>query len=147
MSYKDYLVNYSNTDLPELYSDWLWLINADDLIQPSAMSAFGDLFFLKENGEVFLLDTLEGTAEHFASSREDMERQLSSPENRNNYLFSDLVTTLREKGVILSDNQLYLFKVHPLVGGQAMSDNVEVASMRVALSLTGQLHRQIKQQH
>ena len=139
------LVNYTKPDIPSLYEDWSWLINPSELSNPIAMTSFGDLFFKKQDGHIYLLDTLEGSVLDFANDENDLQTKLSHAENQEQYLFSELIKTLREKGTTLNENELYIFKVHPILGGEAISDNVNVVSMKVAISLLGQLHRQAVQ--
>ncbi|MEO5949953.1 MAG: T6SS immunity protein Tdi1 domain-containing protein [Candidatus Saccharimonadales bacterium] len=144
MDYKNFLVDFSSVDLTDVYSEWMWLIDVSDLSRPLGMTSFGDLFFQKDNYEVYFLDTLEGTVELFAESQEEMIAKLSVQENLDNYMMTALVTTLREKNIKLKINELYIFNVHPIIGGEAVSSNVSVVTMRVALSLIGQLHRQVR---
>jgi len=139
------LVNFPAANVRLLYEDWSWLVNQADLDRPIAMTTFGDLFFKKQDGHVYLLDTLEGTVIDFANDENELQNKLNHMENQEQYLFSSLVKTLQEKGLALKENELYIFKVHPIVGGEAISDNVEAMSMRVVISLLGQLHRHAAQ--
>ncbi len=126
----------------ELYADWTWLVVTVQLTKPLAISTFGDLFFQTENG-VMLLDTLEGTVAVFAANENEMWQKLADEKNQKEFLLSDLVTTLREQKQVLDTDQLYLFQTPIALGGQAVSDNVKITTARLAISLTGQLHRQL----
>jgi len=143
MDYRDYLVHYSPAEAPELYADWAWLVGKSALQQPLAMTSFGDLFFRGRWGRVMFLDTIEGVVTKFAKSPAQMEQLLHDPKHQERYLLSQLVTTMRSQGVVLSEGRIYFFKQPLLLGGEAVSANVETASMRVGISLTGQLHRQM----
>lgn len=139
------LVEFTKPEIPSLYENWSWLIETSDLGNPLAMTMFGDLFFKKPDGHIYLLDSFEGTVIDFAENDTSFQHKLNQAETEEQYLFSSLIKTLREKGVSLKENELYIFKVHPILGGEATSDNVEIMSMRVVISLLGQLHQQANQ--
>ena len=44
----------------------------------------------------------------------------------------------------LSKGEIYSFKVTPVLGGELSADNVEASDIDVHFSLSGQLHRQIR---
>jgi hypothetical protein len=146
MNYTAFLTRYTPAELPNLYFDWQWLVPAADASRAVAMTQFGYLFFEGEDGTVYYLDTLEGEVMQFARTRNDAAALLALQENQQTYLLSALVTTLREQGRTLNSGELYVFRTHPAAGGEATSDNVDVVSMRVALSITGQLHQQLQAQ-
>lgn len=51
---------------------------------------------------------------------------------------------MHEKGVVPVAGQCYSFKVPPVLGGKAQSDNLEVTDLKVWISLCGQLHHQLQ---
>jgi hypothetical protein len=67
-----------------------------------------------------------------------MQAKLSDESNRNTYLSSENVMLLRERGLVLKDNELYIYVPHPRFTSTVDLNTVQIMSMRVVLSLNGQ---------
>jgi hypothetical protein len=56
----------------------------------------------------------------------------------------DMVALLEARGERLAPGQCYSYQVPPCFGGPLTTDNVRAVPARVHFSVTGQMHRQIK---
>jgi len=120
---------------------WHWL----DLDGKAALCAspFGDVFLEDDQG-VWWLDTLEGVLTRPWATREEFAGALSTTEGQDEYLLAGLGLAAEEAGLGPGPDQVYGFTVPPKLGGALDVDNVEVIDFVVALSLAGQIHRQIR---
>lgn len=143
-NYSQYAVSFNPSDIPTLYSEWGWLLNPEELSTTLIMSSFGDLLFKGVDGKVYFLDTLEGAVALFADNEQDMTAKLADPKIQNIYLSSEATDLLREWGVTLKENELYIYVPHPMMSGTIDLKTVQVMSMKVVASLGGQLLRQTK---
>ncbi|MGH7217946.1 MAG: hypothetical protein ACREGE_00670 [Candidatus Microsaccharimonas sp.] len=143
-SYEQFIVKFNPADVPDLYSDWDWLIDKKYLNEPWLMTCFGDLFFKTPDASIHFLDTLEGVIIPFAENEESAKKLLADATNQSRFLSSDAVTVLRERNLILRDNELYIYVPHPIIAKAIVLDSVQIMSMNVVLSLGGQLLRQVQ---
>lgn len=130
-------------DLTKSYKDWAWLLG-NVHIKPLMITKFGDLFYQTVNGEVYFLDTIEGTDSYICSSNEEFVKFINEKENIEHYLFSNLVYDLINQGKVPAAHQCYSYKVLPVLGGQIGIENVEIMDAVVSISITGQVHRQVR---
>lgn len=145
MNYKDLLIHFSPADMPELYKDWLWLITPEDVSKAVAMTSFGDLFFIHESGKIYFLNTTEGTARSCTHTYAGARSLMASRDGLTDYLLSNLVLEMREKGSTLSDGELYSFKVYPSAPELGKIGNIQILPIETALSVSGQRQKQMKQ--
>lgn len=144
--YQRYTAPFNPTDIPKLYSEWDWIISEQYLNKPWLMSRFGDLFFEGPDGSIHFIDTLEGMIVPFAENIEKAEERLGSSEAQKRFLASGTVELLEERGMKLKEDELYIYVPHPIVTGAVVIDSIQIMSMNVVTSLTGQLLRQMGQQ-
>ena len=132
------------TDLGEhdLLASWRWLVGPD--AKPLLLTALGDLFVEQGTGEVFFLDTYEGSLKHVSNSRDDWKRALQEPHNLHAWFAPDLVAALRGRGLKLTEGQTYSPIQAPVLGGSMDADNFECVPWRVHFIPMGQIHEQVK---
>ncbi len=119
-------------------NSWLWLIGAE--ASPLLVTAFGDAFFARGDGQVCFLDTYEGRVHEIAPEGGGWEAALRAPE----HIEPTLLAELRGRGLFVSPGQCYS-PVHPLIlGGKMEADNFEITSWRVHIGLMGQIYEQSK---
>lgn len=106
-------------------------------------SLFGDVFLQDPTGYWFL-DTLEGSLTRQWASQRDIQVALETEEGQDQYLLGGLAMAADARGLKLSDDEVYRFKVPPVIGGTIDLANVEVGGFVVATSFAGQLHDQVK---
>lgn len=143
IGYNQFTAKYNPDSIPELYSDWDWLISKKYLNKPWLMTTFGDLFFKGPDESIHFIDTIEGTITPFAENEESAKKKLADPVIQKRFLLSETVEVLRERNLILKDDELYIYVPHPKVSGKVDIDSIQIMSMSVVVSLCGQLLRQV----
>src|SRR5687768_8520143 len=87
-------------DADEALATWRWLVSEN--VRPLVVTAFGDLFLLKDDGSILFLDTIFGTCTRIAESVEEWEEQVRRPENLDKWFMPTFIDELRESGKYLS---------------------------------------------
>ncbi|WP_146132852.1 T6SS immunity protein Tdi1 domain-containing protein [Knoellia remsis] len=123
-------------------ADWAWVGDLDGGT-PIATSAFGDVFLQRDDG-VWYLDLVEGTFTRQWDSPEELQSALNTPEGQDRFLLAGLVSAAAERGLEPGPSEVLSFTVLPALGGALDVSNLEVADLDVALSMAGQLQRQVK---
>jgi hypothetical protein len=122
---------------------WTWL---DILGKPAlCTSPFGDVF-LEDAAGVWWLDVLEGTLTRPWADRQGLTEAVSTAAGQDEYLLAGLALAAEEAGLVPGPDEIYGLTVPPRLGGALEVDNVEVVDFVVALTLAGQIHRQIRDQ-
>ena len=142
VTWDDLTMNISDNDIHSLYEDWTWLVTG--MIKPLMVTKFGDLFYQTEDGNVHFLDTIEGRIVDICSSENEFVTFINQNENVENYLLSYIVFDLVNQDKIPNKQQCYSFVLPPILGGKIESGNVQIMDFVVSVSLTGQIHRQVK---
>ena len=125
----------------ELLEDWEWLLKGPYTV--FAMNNFGDLFLRSKSGEITLLNITWGKLESVAPSVSVFETMITDADKQRQWFQTDLLTQLEQAGFRLGDSQCFSFKKPPALGGDIDVANVEVAPIRVHVSLMGQIHQQL----
>jgi hypothetical protein len=141
LDWADLLIEDSALDHKALLEDWRWLLHGP--FRVIAGSKFGDWFVQRPDGRVEILDAIEGSIREVAPSHQEFQRLINRRENQEEWLLSALVVSLHEKGLVPGPGQCYGFKMPPVLGGEATSDNVEVMDLKVWVSISAQLHQQL----
>jgi hypothetical protein len=142
ITWDDLTINNGLADCKVIYADWNWLLTG--IIRPLMISKFGDMFFQRQNGCIYFLDTLEGTVSDICDSEDEFEVYINQVENIEKYLLSDFVYELVNSNQIPNESECYSFLVPPVLGGKIGIDNISIMNLAVSMSLLGQLHRQVK---
>ena len=106
-------------------------------------SQFGDIF-LEGPAGVSMLDTLEGRVVPAFVDLDEMRRILATPEGQDRFLTAGIALAAAERGLVPGPQQVYAYSKPPVLGGPISVDNVEVLDFVVSLSITGQLHEQVR---
>ena len=120
---------------------WQWLGIAGKT--PILASLFGDVILQDPTGYWFL-DSVEGRLSRPWASQQDIQATLDTEEGQDQYLLGGLAMAAEASGLRLSDDEVYAFKVPPVLGGALDLANVEVSDFVVAVNLAGRLHDQVK---
>jgi hypothetical protein len=138
----DLIRRFSPELLSEALSDWQWLA---ELAGKRALvtSAFGDVFLQGDDG-VWFLDTVEGKLSREWDSPGSLQAQLNTAAGQDRYLLAGLCVAASSAGLVPGDLQVLSFRVPPVLGGSFEPQNIEVSDLIVALSVAGQIHRQVK---
>ncbi|WP_420113172.1 hypothetical protein [Pseudactinotalea sp.] len=121
--------------------DWAWLPGLTDL-RPVMVTVFADVILQGADGYWFL-DTMEG---HLAREWPDaaaVNAALGTSEGQDQFLMGGLAHAAAAAGVERPTGQVYVLTPPPVVGGSFAVENIMAMELPVALSLSGQLHRQL----
>jgi T6SS immunity protein Tdi1, C-terminal len=135
-------ISLEGFDCSRLFGEWRWLV--PESASPQWLTGFGDCAFTFPDQAVFFLDVLEGTFNRVAASERDLDSFFQSGENRNRWLSADWFDICNQRGLFLGQGQCYGWKVAPILGGKFEFSNIQVFDIEVYESITGQLHRQLK---
>ena len=117
---------------------WRWLTGDD--ASALLLTALGDLFIKRGNGQVEFLDTYTGTLVHAATNVAEWEAALSEPPRVADWFQPALVRELKTSLAALAPGQCYSPILPPVVGGTVEPNNFELTTWELHLGLTGQLH-------
>jgi len=139
----DLTVNFSHLDRDTLLEDWQWLIGPSKL--PILLTAAGDAFVQDaDDGTVHFLDVGRGELHAVAGSDEELRSLLASKDFVVNHLAVQMVGAMMQAGRRLEPDQIYSFKVLPVLGGQYDLNNIEATDIAVHFSLAGQIHEKVR---
>jgi Domain of unknown function (DUF1851) len=106
------VASVSLADVEEALRDWRSLY--PDLGRPILMSAVGDVFLEDAKGQVSRLDTGGDSLSFIAESREVFEAEAPRAANLEEWFLEPVVMDLRNKGMLLKENQCYGFTILPI---------------------------------
>jgi hypothetical protein len=107
------------------------------------VSCSGDAFLEDANGAVSWLDTGTGRLTRISESSEQFFSALEDIDNIDQWLLASTVLDLIESGLILKENQVYSYKLMPILNGDYLVENFEATDISVHFSITGQTFRQV----
>jgi hypothetical protein len=76
--------------------------------------------------------------------RDAVQNALDTEDGQDEYLLGGLAMAAASRGLTLQPNEVYTFSVPPIIGGQIAIENMEATDFDVALTIAGQLHRQVR---
>lgn len=133
--------NIHQIDTRDICSAWEWLI--PEQMEVILVSCVGDMFLQSADGEINWLDTSMGELSIVADSMEDFHRKLADPHYIDNWFMPSLVDELIAEGKTLAADQVYSYKIPPILNGEFTAANMNVVSASVHFSMTGQIIKQI----
>ena len=138
----DLTIDLDGFDAEAALSAWQWLLPASH--RPIALSYFGDWLLEAPDGDILLMDTLEGQITHLVPSRAQLLDSLAQdPALRDEWLLEGLAIGMREKGIELRPGQCFGFKVPPILGAPISVDNIQVTDIVPYQLFVGQLHQRL----
>lgn len=120
---------------------WDWIDFSG--MEPFITTCFGDVFFESSDG-IYFLDTLGGSLEKVASSKEEMQEILNTEDGQDHFLMSGLAIAAQENGMNINEGECLDFKISPALGGELTLENINVMPFVVSLDIAGQIMKQIK---
>lgn len=142
MDWKRLTIDTADLDCDRLLSDWRWLVPAS--LRPFALTMFGDWFFEDSAGRVVFLDTVGAELSEIAPSRQAFFTERTKPENLDQWFMAGLALLCWENGLRPGPGQCLSFKIPPVLSGPLEFDNIEVSDLMVHESLSGQIHRGVR---
>jgi hypothetical protein len=142
ITWKDLSIDLSNIDRSKLIVDWIWLIGNDK--EPIMVSSIGDMFLKDKNGKIYWLNVGEGLLDSVSENIDEFNLKLKDDSQVDEWFMIGLVQQIKESGLELENGKLYGYKKLPVIGGDYEPENFELTDLEVHFSLTGQIHKQIK---
>ncbi|WP_095086370.1 T6SS immunity protein Tdi1 domain-containing protein [Mesorhizobium sophorae] len=132
----------SGKDVAEALDGWKWI--GLDGLEPTAVSAFGDIFFRASDGSIHLLDTITGRLRPVSANWDEFSALVQNADSQDDLLLAGLVKAARKNGLILKAGQCYDFKTPPVLGGEMSVEQTQATFFVVKVHIAGQIHGKIK---
>ena len=132
---------FSRDRYAQALESWAW--TGADRMTPLFTSPFGDVFLAAEDG-LYWLDTLRGTLTRRWSGRGELTTDLAAAAGQDEFLLLELAEAAHDRGLVPGPEEVYGFVVPPVLGGAFDASNVEVIDFVVSLTVSGQIHEQVK---
>jgi len=142
IDYRQFIKDISKIDLDDICSDWQWLLNNE--YTPIVVTLSGDMFLSDKEGSIHWLDTGTGQLKKVAHSSNDFFIGLEDIDNIDNWFLASTVLDLIDSGLTLKENQVYSYKLMPIMNGDYSVTNFDATDMSVHFSMTGQICRQLQ---
>lgn len=139
----DLTIHLDQIDVAALLDWWRWLV--PEGYQPIQMSKFGDWCFAAPDGQIIMLDLIEGELTPIAGSIDEYNKLKNHPDQQTDWFLDGFVLRCETEGLTLSDGECYGWRIHPRIGGKMEFENIQVFDLAVYQSLMGQLLPQWKQ--
>lgn len=126
----------------ELGTAWAWKLK--EPFRPVLFSALGDMFFARDGGDIWWLNT--GTAEltPVAASVEDFQKQLATP-IADDWFLPPLIADLQAAGKVLQPGECYSYVIMPIFAeGKYEVDNLNPVPAREHFGLSGGIHKDLQ---
>jgi hypothetical protein len=124
--------------------EWKWL-NVGGLTF-TAVSAFGDIFFMAPDGAMLQLNTRTASSHRVADDLEGLRARLHEPAHRDQLLLERLSVLARDKGLILGIGECYAFLIGPALGGDMLARTVIKLPFVLKMQIAGGLHLELQRQ-
>jgi len=141
IDFRQFIKALTKIDLDDICSDWQWLLNHQ--YSPIMVSCSGDIFLEGGSGAMSWLDTGTGRLTERAESTEKFFSALEDIDNIDKWLLASTVLDLIESGLVLKENQVYSYKLMPILNGGYSVTNFDATDISVHFSMTGQICRQV----
>jgi hypothetical protein len=105
---------------------------------PIGLSAFGDAFFARPNGSVWVLDTFTGEVREVAASQAEFGDHMNSQAWQEQNLRSELVFELQERGMERGPQQVFAPVPHPAHAGAVRLERAQIMDAVVWHSISSQ---------
>jgi len=142
ITWSDLQIDFNHIEPNRLTESWHWLIGSDK--KPILMSSIGDLFLTDNKGFCYWLNVGEGIFTKVTNTVDEFKLKLKDNKQIDEWFLIGLVEDLKKKGLHLTQNHLYGYKILPILGGKYEPENFELTDIEVHFELSGQIHKQIK---
>lgn len=132
---------FAREQYDQALESWSWLDLAGKT--PRFTSLFGDVFLESADGWWFL-DTMDGKLTQVWTTEAELQAAMNTQAGQDEFLLLGLARAVKERGIILADNEIYALTPPPILGGSFDPTNAESADFVVAVNLAGQIHHQIR---
>lgn len=141
LHFSQFIKDIDKIDLDDICSEWQWLLKFN--YTPVMVSCSGDMFLKDNSSAIYWLDTGLGQLTLVSNSSEEFQKALLDLENFSQWLLPSTVLDLIEHNIILGENDIYSYKLMPILNGDYSWVNYDVTNISVHFSITGQISKQI----
>ncbi|MCO6044998.1 DUF1851 domain-containing protein [Aeoliella sp. ICT_H6.2] len=138
----DLTISPDGVDMNAILSDWEWAM--PEPLRPILITVMGDVFAQGTSGNVYFIDTVQGTIESVAEDGSSFQSLLSDTQFVTDHMFPSRIVQLRNAGVTLEPQTVYSHKQPLVLGGNDDIENIEATNVSVHVSIHGQIHRQVQ---
>ena len=142
LTLKELTKDINSVDIDDILSCWHWIIG--DMKEVHTISCLGDIFFIGKDNGIYWLQCDCGELIKIADSSDEFQELLHEEENYDEWLLPQLVEELISEGKILQNNQVYSYKVMPIIGGEVSTENIEPTDISIHFAFCGQICEQVK---
>ncbi len=139
---EDLTIDFKDIDLKDICSCWQWILQ--DMKGVVLISKMGDMFLIGIDGFIYWLQTDSGDLSKIADTLEHFESMLQNEQNIDNWFLPLIIEKLVGAGKSLQKNQVYSYKVMPIIGGEYSIENIEPVDISVHFAFSGQIAQQIQ---
>ena len=116
ISWEDIFLDINEFDVRRVLEQWAPLVSGP--LQPIGMSAFGDVYFIRPDETVHVLDVLEGQLKQVAPNQAEFAACMNSKEWQEGNLLPGVVWQLHNRGIKRAPGQVFGFVPHPAFAGK-----------------------------
>jgi len=128
--------------ISELAAAWGWRLK--EPFSPVLFSALGDMFFARDAGDVWWLNTGTGELTRVAASVEEFQRLLGT-DITDEWFLPPLIEQLRLVNKVLQPGECYTYVILPIFAeGKYEPDNLNPVPAREHFGLTGGIHKDLQ---
>jgi hypothetical protein len=131
-----------NIDIEDIISSWQWLLG--DIKDVVLITSLGDMFLVGKDGAIYWLQTDLGTFCKVADDIEKFQQYLEEDDKIDNWLLPVLVDKLINEGKVIKENEVYSYKIPPILGGKYTLENIEPTDISLHFTFAGQICEQVK---
>ena len=132
----------SKASIKKARGAWSWLL--PNYMTPLQITSFGDWVLGHPDGSIWFLDSLEGNIIRLASSSIEFNELKKREDFRDKYYTEGKVVALFNSGKVLSSDETYAYKLHPILGGTFDLNNIKIMDAAINMTILGQLHHQLQ---
>ncbi len=138
---RDLAIACEGVDCSRLLANWQWILPAD--ATPLLIGIFGDWIFGLPDGSHWHLDLLEGTFTQVARNCTEFNSKKREERYRNAWFGADWASIALENGLVPKNDECLGWKLAPVLGGAFSVENIQVFSLVVYQSVSGELFRHL----
>lgn len=138
---RDIAILCEGMDCNSLLSEWNWLVSPD--YHAIMIGIFGDWIFGARDGSLWHLDLLEGQFHKVAEDFNEFNSRKRDVKYLDDWFSANWANIALDNGLVPKTGECLGWRVPPVLGGAFSLENIQVFSLAVYQSLTGQLFRQI----
>ena len=127
--------------IERLSESWAWLLK--DPFRPLLFSTLGDMFFARDDGSVWWLNTGAGELTAVADSVDEFQQKLAG-DIVDDWFLPHLVQQVHDAGKVPEPGECYTFVTLPIFQeGRYEVDNLNPVPAAEHFAMTGDVHREI----